>query len=49
MKKRMNKKPVIIDCDTSTDDAIALIAALYSPEMDIRAITTVIGNIALKF
>ncbi len=44
----MNKRPVIIDCDTGTDDAIALIAALYSPELDVRAFTTVVGNVALK-
>jgi inosine-uridine nucleoside N-ribohydrolase len=41
--------PIIIDCDTGTDDAIAIIAALYSPEFDLRAITTVAGNVALKY
>jgi pyrimidine-specific ribonucleoside hydrolase len=45
----MAGKPVIIDCDTGTDDAIALIAALYSPELDVRAITTVVGNVELKY
>lgn len=45
----MNTIPIIIDCDTGTDDAIALIAALYTPEFDIRAITTVDGNVALKY
>ncbi len=45
----MNKIPVIIDCDTGTDDAVALVAALYTPELDIRAITTVDGNVALKY
>jgi len=45
----VNKKPVIIDCDTGTDDAIAIIAALYSPELDIRAFTTVAGNVELKY
>ena len=45
----MNKKPVIIDCDTGTDDAIAIIAALYSPELDVRAFTTVAGNVDLKY
>ncbi len=44
----MNKKPVIIDCDTGTDDAIAIIAALYSPELDLRAFTTVAGNVELE-
>jgi inosine-uridine nucleoside N-ribohydrolase len=45
----MPKVPVLIDCDTGTDDAIAIIAALYSPLLDVRAITTVAGNVALKY
>jgi len=45
----MQRKPVIIDCDTGTDDAIAIIAALYSPELDVRAFTTVAGNVPLCF
>ncbi len=45
----MGKIPIIIDCDTGTDDAIAIIEALYSPELDVRAITTVAGNVALKY
>ena len=45
----MQRKPVIIDCDTGTDDAIAIMAALYSPELDVRAFTTVAGNVALKY
>ncbi|HUV15382.1 MAG TPA: nucleoside hydrolase [Pelolinea sp.] len=44
----MSRKPVIIDCDTGTDDAIAIIAALYSPELDVRTLTTVVGNVELK-
>lgn len=44
----MHPRPVIIDCDTGTDDAIALITALHSPELDVRAITTVVGNVALE-
>lgn len=44
----MKTKPIIIDCDTGTDDAIAIVAALYSPELDIRAFTTVAGNVALE-
>ncbi len=45
----MKKMPIIIDCDTGTDDAIAIIAALYSPIFDVRAITTVDGNVALNY
>jgi inosine-uridine nucleoside N-ribohydrolase len=41
----MTKRPVILDCDTGTDDAIAIIAALGCEKIDIRAITTVCGNV----
>ncbi len=40
----MNRIPVIIDCDPGLDDAIALFVAFESPELDIKAITTVAGN-----
>ena len=39
---------VIIDTDPGTDDAIALIAALNSPELDIAGLTTVTGNTSLQ-
>ena len=38
---------IIIDTDPGTDDAIALITALNSPELDILALTTVTGNASL--
>ena len=38
---------VIIDVDTGTDDAIALIIAVNSPELEIAGITTVGGNASL--
>lgn len=38
----------IIDADTGTDDAIALIMAANSPEINIRAITTSGGNAGLE-
>ena len=41
----MEKRPFIIDCDTGTDDAIAILAALYTPEVEVKAITCVNGNI----
>lgn len=44
----MMKKKVIIDCDTGTDDAIAIIAALGSHSIEVRAITTVCGNVDLE-
>lgn len=36
--------PVILDCDPGHDDAIALILALASPELDVLAVTTSAGN-----
>lgn len=41
-------KPVLIDTDTGVDDALALIFALRSPELSVRAITTVAGNVSVK-
>ena len=37
--------PVIIDTDPGIDDALALLLALQSSELDIKAITTVSGNV----
>lgn len=39
------KPPVIVDCDTGIDDALALLYLLHDPANDLRAITTVSGNI----
>ena len=39
------EKKVIIDTDPGTDDALALMLALNSPELDVRAITVVPGNV----
>ena len=36
--------PVILDCDPGHDDAIALLLALASPELDLVGVTTVHGN-----
>jgi inosine-uridine nucleoside N-ribohydrolase len=36
--------PAIIDCDPGHDDAIAILLALASPELDVLGITTVSGN-----
>ena len=40
-------KPVIIDCDPGTDDAIALWLALAAPEIDLRLVTVAGGNTGL--
>lgn len=39
--------PIILDCDPGTDDAIALLLAIASPELDLRAITVAGGNVGL--
>ena len=36
---------VIIDCDPGIDDALALLLALASPELNVAGITTVSGNV----
>lgn len=38
----------IIDTDTASDDAVALIMALRNPEIDVKAITVVAGNVPLE-
>jgi len=38
-------KKIIIDTDPGTDDALALMLALNSPELEVRAITVVPGNV----
>ena len=39
-------QPMIIDTDTASDDAVALVMALRSPEVEVVAITVVAGNVA---
>ena len=36
--------PIILDCDPGHDDAIALLLALASPEVELLGVTTVHGN-----
>ena len=40
-----HKIPFLIDTDTASDDAVALLMALRHPHIDVRAITTVAGNV----
>lgn len=42
------KRDFLIDTDTASDDAVALILALRSPEIRVLAITTVAGNVAVQ-
>ena len=44
----MAKTPLIIDCDPGKDDAVALLMAFASPEIELLAITTVAGNVGLE-
>ncbi len=39
---------IIIDTDTATDDAIAIIMALKNKNFDVKAITTVAGNVDVE-
>jgi inosine-uridine nucleoside N-ribohydrolase len=36
--------PIVMDCDPGHDDAIAIMLALASPEVELLAVTTVAGN-----
>lgn len=38
-------RPILIDTDPGTDDAMAILLALTSPEVDIKAFTVVPGNV----
>ena len=40
--------PVVIDCDPGIDDAVALAVAVASPELSLRGVTTVAGNVPLE-
>jgi len=40
--------PVLIDCDPGVDDAIALLLAFASPEVEVLGVTTVAGNQTLE-
>ena len=36
--------PILIDCDPGHDDAMALLLALASPELELLGVSTVHGN-----
>ena len=38
---------LILDCDTGSDDAVAIMAAATHPELELIAVTTVNGNVPL--
>ncbi len=41
-------KKIILDTDPGSDDAMALMLALNSPELDVRAVTVVPGNVTAQ-
>ncbi|MDQ3303844.1 MAG: nucleoside hydrolase [Actinomycetota bacterium] len=43
----MTVTPVILDVDPGHDDAVALMLACGAPELEVRAVTTVAGNVSL--
>ena len=44
----MTPTPILLDCDPGHDDAIALLLALASPEVELLGVTTVSGNQTLE-
>ncbi len=43
----MTRLPIIIDTDPGQDDAVALLLAAASPELELLGVTTVAGNVSL--
>jgi len=43
-----NKRPIIIDTDPGIDDAVAIAAAVFSENFDVKLISTVSGNVGIK-
>jgi purine nucleosidase len=43
----MTRTPILIDCDPGQDDAVMLMLAMASPELEILGITAVGGNVPL--
>jgi purine nucleosidase len=48
MELQLNTQPIILDTDPGVDDALAIMLALGSPELDVIGICTVSGNVPLN-
>src|SRR6202451_3597889 len=46
--KPVATRKILIDTDTASDDAVALIMALRSPEVEVLGITVVAGNVDVE-
>ena len=44
----MTKQPMLLDCDTGVDDAVAILLAKHLKNLELVAVTTVAGNVELE-
>ena len=44
-ERDMEKRKVIIDCDPGIDDALAIMLAVHSPELEVLGLTVCSGNV----
>ncbi len=44
----MNKQPMLLDCDTGVDDAVAILLTKHLQNLELVAVTTVAGNVELE-
>lgn len=47
MASLVSSRPIVIDTDPGIDDALAIFLACASPELDIRLVTSVAGNVGI--
>ena len=45
---QQSARPVYLDVDTGVDDALAILLAVRHPALEVRGITTVVGNVDLE-
>lgn len=49
MENEKKKRKVILDVDTGSDDAVAIMSAILSGDLDVLAICTVHGNLPIEY